>query len=219
MSIDSVSELLPFADADADARLGGALSFCFQGSYENVLLFDGDLVLDVLDGDFLESVVAADGQEADIIAVAGDLTVTGQIALYEYTPGLYVGGFTRAETLEGGDCEIYVKDGAFTHLVYGYYNDGTLETGEIETPWVINSDHDLRVNAPGAYRVDNMDYVDDADFSRENIAASFVAEVVDSEYDSIIVHKFLDRLRAGLPVLLPGARSLHGKPRQGLPHP
>ncbi|MER5418814.1 hypothetical protein [Streptosporangium roseum] len=196
MNAHPAPERLAFADADA--RLDGALSACFQGDYDTALVFDGDVVLD---GDFLEAVTPIGGQGADLIVITGDLTVTGPIALYENNPGLYVEGTTRAETLEGGDAEIYIQDGVFTHLVYGYYNHGILEAGEVETPWVINSDHDLRISAPGARHVDNHGSFSGAEFTDENIAEWFVPEVVHPEYGSILVGEFLDRLRSGLPVL------------------
>ncbi len=192
--------------ADADARVDGALSAAFEGDYRDVVLFDGDLTVD---GDFLSALEAMGAGDADIIAVAGDLTVDGPIALYETTPGLWVGGRTRGETLEGGDCEIYIGEGEFTYLVYGYYNDGILETGTVRVPWVVNDNHDLRVSASDAKMVDNHgDDDDDADFDRSNIAASFVPEVVDPKYDNIRVDVFLERLRAGQPVLSEGARTV-----------
>ncbi|MFG3702532.1 hypothetical protein ACGF5C_32355 [Micromonospora sp. NPDC047620] len=191
--------------AEADTRLVQALSASFEGNYDNVLLFDGDLVLE---GDFLDAVAGIGSlDDVDLVVITGDLTVSGPIALYEFLPGLYVGGTTRAETLEGGDCEIYIQDGTFTHLVYGYYNDGILEACTVETPWVINYNHDLSVSAPDARLVDNYGNDDNADFGSENIVESFVTEVVDPEYKSIKVPEFLERLRAGLPVLRPGART------------
>jgi hypothetical protein len=182
--------------SEADARLGGALSATFEGGYKTVALFDGDLTVDTLDA-----------AGCELIAVAGDLTVRGPIELYEYHPGLYVGGYTRAETLEGGDCEIYIGDGSFTHLVYGYYNDGILQTGTVEVPWVIRSDHDMRVTAPGAFLVDNFGHDADAHFAGETIPAAFVPEVVDPQHDELKVGPFLEHLRAGSPVLRVGAPS------------
>ncbi|MFI8813200.1 MULTISPECIES: hypothetical protein [unclassified Streptomyces] len=201
MTKNSVPERLSFAEANT--RLVPALSASFEREYDNVLLFDGDLVLE---GGFLEAVAGIGSLDGvDLVVVTGDLTVSGPIALYGSLPGLYVGGTTWAETLEGGDCEIYIQEGTFTHLVYGDYNHGILETRTIETPWVINYDHDLRVSAPGARLVDNYGHDDDADFGSANIVESFVAEVVDTEGESIDVPEFLERLRAGLPVLRPGA--------------
>lgn len=193
--------LVPFAEADA--ILDGALSESFQGEYATVLLVDGDLTVD---GDLLENLPGV--EEAELIAVRGDLTVHGRIASYETYPGLYVGGVTRAETLEAGDCEVYIQDGEFSYMVYGYYNDGILETGTVATPWVINSDHYMVLHAPGAYLVDERGEDDDADFTDENIVESFVPEVVDAEYQSLNVTAFLARLRAGLPVLRPGAMTM-----------
>ncbi|GAA3447763.1 hypothetical protein [Planomonospora venezuelensis] len=195
MNASAPSEHLTFADADA--RLDGSLSVCFQGDYDTVLFFDGDVVLGE---DFLQALGELGGREVDIVVITGDLTVSGPIALYDSTPGLYVEGTTRAETLEGGDAEIYIQDGVFTHLVYGYYNHGILEAGRVQTPWVINSDHDLRITAPDARHVDNCSAFSDAEFNRDNIVEWFVPEVVDREHGSIVVEKFLSRLRAGLPV-------------------
>ncbi|MGW1659251.1 leucine-rich repeat domain-containing protein [Streptomyces atratus] len=203
MTNNPAPERLSFTEADT--RLEQALDASFEGHYDNVLLFDGDLVLE---GDFSDAVAGIGSlDDVDLVVITGDLTVSGPIALYASLPGLYVGGTTRAETLEGGDCEIYIQDGTFTYLVYGDYNSGILETCTVETPWVINFDHDLRVDAPGARVVDNCGDDDEADFGSENIVESFVAEVVDPEYESIKVPEFLERLRAGLPVLRPGART------------
>ncbi|WP_415648343.1 hypothetical protein [Stackebrandtia soli] len=181
----------------ACARVEG-LAGVFEGHYETVLLVDGDLSIE---GDFLEGV--AKYGTADLVVVTGDLAVSGRIALYETIPGLYVGGGTTAETLEGGDCEIHIGVGDFTHLVYGYYNSGILSTGPVIVPWVINSDHDLRVSADGASYVDNYGDVmlDEADYTPDTIVEAFVLEVVDEEDECLDVTAFLERLRAGLPVL------------------
>ncbi|NUW40844.1 hypothetical protein [Nonomuraea rhodomycinica] len=202
------------AYADADARLGGALSAVFEGAgaspgYDEVLFFDGDLTLD---GDFLDAVNELRGGDAEgdveLIVVTGDLKVTGPIALYEDRPGLYVGGHTAAETLEGGEAEIYIHDGAFTYLVYGWYNHGSLRTGIVDTPWVIDYDHAMDVYAPGGRWVNNYDDDEDADFAvGDSIVEAFVPEVVDAEGRCLDVDAFLNRLRAGLPVLRPGART------------
>ncbi|UGT44124.1 hypothetical protein LTV02_12355 [Nocardia yamanashiensis] len=214
MSTFSMPDLLPYADVDA--RLGGVLSTEFEGAGDDpddptVLFFDGDLTLD---GDFLSAIAELRGVDdegdvdVELIVVTGDLTVNGPIALYEDRPGLYVGGCTRAETLEGGDAEIRIHDGTFTHLVYGYYNHGSLTAEVVDTPWVIDSDHYMALTAPGARWVDNLGVCDrDVDFVAGNgLDEAFVPEVVDDE-GRLAIDAFLDRLRAGLPVLRPGARS------------
>ncbi|GIJ43169.1 hypothetical protein Val02_00550 [Virgisporangium aliadipatigenens] len=189
--------IIPFAAADT--LLDGALTAEFQGDYTSVLYIDGALELD---GPFLAALGARiDLAGVELVAVAGDLTVAGPIELYQYHPSLYVGGFTRAETLEGGDCEIVVGDGAFTYLVYGYYNDGILRTGAVEVPWVINSDHDLDVDAPAARFVDNFGVDEDADYDARSIAGAFLPELLDPDGASLNVGSFLARLRAGGPVL------------------
>lgn len=190
--------LLSFAEADQ--IMEGVLSSTFQGGYESVALFEGNLEVE---GDFLTQVEAL-GATADIIVVRGDLTVRGDIALYETTPGLFVGGTTNAETLQGGDCELYINGGTFTHLVYGYYNDGILDAGRVTVPWVINSNHDLRLSPGGARLVDNYGDNDGADWGRSTIAQAFVPEVLDDD-GMLEVSAFLERLRAGEPVLKPGA--------------
>lgn len=188
--------------AQADARLDGDLSAAFEGRYKTVLLLDGDVTLE---GDFLVALRRLHRLNGvDVIAITGDLTVAGDIELDGARPGLYVAGTTRADVLVAGDAEVYLDDGTFTYLVYGYYNDGILDTGTVQTPWVINSDHDLRCTAPGARWIDNYGHDRDAEFTVANIAGSFVAEVVDPGYGTITVPAFVDRLRAGLPVLRPG---------------
>ncbi len=189
-------EILTFAAASE--RLGGTLGV-FEGSYASVLLFDGDLALD---GDFLAALPKIEKQRFDIVAVRGNLTVSGSIALYDERPGLWVGGVTRAETLEGGDCEIYIGAGKLDYIVYGEYNHGILDTGAVEVPWVINSDHDMRVNAPGARWINNFGNDDDYDFGTDNIAESFVPEVLDKSGSRIAVGAFVKHLRAKRPVLL-----------------
>jgi len=187
--------------ATADQRLEGALSAAFQGRYRTVLLFAGDLTID---GDLLPAVGKLTDERFDLIVVTGNLTVGGRIALYESLPGLFVRGTTTAETLEGGDCEIYIGDGTFTYFVYGYYNDGTLETGTVEVPWVINSNHDLRVSSGTAKRVDNYGDDDNCDFTRRrNIGQSFVADVLDD--DELDIGKLYTHLKAGKRVLVEGA--------------
>lgn len=188
--------------AEADAQLAGSLSAAFQGGYRSVAYFPGDVSIK---GDFLAGIAKLVTGEYSVIAIEGDLKVDGRIRLYDSRPGLYVGGSTTAETLEGGDCEAYLQDGRFTYFVYGYYNDGTLETSTVDTPWVINSNHDLRVDAPNAKTIDNYGDDDDADFGEANIATSFVAAVRDG--DEIDVEKFYKRLKARKPVLVAGAKT------------
>jgi hypothetical protein len=195
--------LLPFAEADA--VFGGALSRHFLGDHDTVLLFDGDLTVE---GDFLPAIEAMTGAPPHMVAVNGNLTVGGRIWLEDYTPGLFVKGFTRAETLEGGNAEIYIQDGAFTYLVYGFYIHGTLQTGVVETPWVITSScHDMEVTAPNARSIMHNYHFSGAaegyDFDKTNIVEAFVPEIVNVEYNSIDVKLFLERLRAGQPVLSP----------------
>jgi hypothetical protein len=194
--------LLPFDEADA--ALNGALSDCFQCDYETVLFCDGGLTVE---GDFLPGISRITSHDPGIVAVKGDLTVHGRIALYDFNPGLFVGGFTRAETLEGGNCEIYIQDGAFTFLVHGYDNDGILKAGELEVPWLVNYMHDLCVRAPNTLFIDNYAQNDNADFDRIRLGKVFAPEVIDANYNRINVDLFLERLQAGLPVLLPGAKS------------
>ncbi|MFI7694555.1 leucine-rich repeat domain-containing protein [Nonomuraea sp. NPDC049655] len=211
MSISATPASLSYADADA--RLSGALSAAFESEgessdHDGVLFFDGDLAVD---GDFLDAVNALrsgdDEDDVELIVITGNLTVNGPIALYEDRPGLYVGGRTEAETLEAGDCEIYIHDGAFTHLVHGCDNHGSLRTGTVETPWVIDSGHAMDVHAVGGRWVDNLGDAKNADYAKPGIVEAFVPEVVDAEDRCLDVDAFLDRLRAGLPVLRPGART------------
>jgi len=190
-------EILDFGVANE--RLASKLDV-FEGRYANVLLFDGDVTLE---GSMLSALAKIEKKPFDIIAVRGDLTVKGPIALYDERPGLWVGGTTRAETLEGGDCEIYIGAAKIEYLVYGEYNHGILDTGLVEVPWVINSDHDLRVNAPGARWIDN--FGNDYELGSDNIAESFVPEVLNEKNSSrISVAAFLEHLRAKRPVLSSG---------------
>lgn len=190
---------------DADERLNDALSDVFDSDeYRSVLLFEGDVHLD---GDILSAV---DTAGVDLIAVTGDLIVAGSVALYGRTPGLYVAGLTRAQALERGDADIHLTDGAFEYLVHERGVEGTLAVhGAVETPWVIVSGgFAVSFDAPGAYAVDDTgDVAVPVDFDRARVAASFVPEVLDADLGTIVIPAFLDRLRAGLPVLLAGARS------------
>ncbi|MGY0236162.1 hypothetical protein [Longispora urticae] len=188
---------------EADARLGGALTSAFDGRYATVLLFDGDLTVDGNFPDAFRDLLVE--RAVEVVVVTGNLTVTGRIGFHDSLPGLYVGGRTEAETLEAGDAEVHIHDGTFTYLVHGYHNDGTLRTGTVETPWVIEHEHVMEVHAPGALRVDEYGTAAHADFSGFGVAAAFVPEVVD-EHVELRIDEFLNRLRAGLPVLLPGAR-------------
>jgi len=104
--------------------------------------------------------------------------VHGRIRLYGDTPGLYVGGKTTAETVEGGDAEIYLHGGTFTYLVYGHYNHGILDNREGR-----HAVGDQRGSRSAVHRgqtnpvVDSYGDHDDFDFGRENISKSFVREV------------------------------------------
>jgi Leucine-rich repeat (LRR) protein len=194
-------EVLEFDDANQ--RLEEALSDNFEGGYETVLFIDGDASFE---GDFLEELEKICKDDYELIAINGDLEVKGRLASYESTPGLYVSGHTSAETLEGGDCEIYLGEGRFDYFVFGYYNDGILETGSVETPWLINSNHDLRVSSDDATSIDNYGDDDDYDFGSENIAESFVAEVLsDDDPNEIDIEAFYTHLKEGKRVLKPGA--------------
>ncbi len=200
-------EILDFDEADA--RLSGALSDSFQQScYEDVALFDGDLTID---GDFSDAMESLGAADASIIAVSGDLTVNGRIDLYGYLPGLYVSGFTRGETLECEDCEVYVS-GTITYAVYFCGNEG-MGFPDVDAPWVINHGRMLSCEPDEALIVDTRDSYwrgtdVRVDFDESNLAEAFVAEVVDHEEDEIRFDKFLERLRAGQPVLRDGARTL-----------
>jgi Leucine-rich repeat (LRR) protein len=198
----SKPEVLTFTEANE--RLDDALSV-FQGSYDTVALLPGD---HEFKGDLVKAVRKLVKGDFDLIAVEGDLVVDGRIQLYEATPGLYVGGSTKANTLEGGDCEIYLQHGTFACFVYGYYNDGTLETGGVDTPWVINSNHDLRVAAGKTTKwIDNYGDDDDYDFGSENIGTSFVEQVLGKSGNEIDIEAFYKRLVAGKSVLVEGAKT------------
>ncbi|MEV6524754.1 hypothetical protein AB0M43_22620 [Longispora sp. NPDC051575] len=201
MPQSATPELVPYAEADA--RLGGALTSAFDGGYATALLFDGDLTVA---GDFPDAFHDLLVTRAvEVVVVTGNLTVTGRVGFHDSLPGLYVGGRTEAETLEAGDAEVHIHDGTFTYLVHGYHNDGTLRTGTVVTPWVIEHEHVMAVHAPGALRVDEFGDAARADFAGVGVAAAFVSEVVD-EHVELRIDEFLNRLRAGLPVLRPGAR-------------
>ncbi|MEV3978188.1 hypothetical protein [Nonomuraea sp. NPDC049758] len=71
---------------------------------------------------------------------------------------------------------------------------------------MIDYDHAMDVYAPGGRWVNNYDDDDDADFAvGDSVVEAFVPEVVDAEDRCLSVDEFLDRLRAGLPVLWPEA--------------
>lgn len=194
VKVASRCELIEFAEADD--RLDSALSERFTGEYESVLFIKGRLVLE---GDFLEAIAELDDSEPDLIVIDGDLDVNGRIALPDATPGLFVSGETRALTLEGGECEIYIREGTFEYLVYGFGNEGILKTGRIKTPWVINEGHELRVMVRDAIKVDNDGDAENYDYNSENIEDSFVDEVLDG--NKLDMEAFLERLMDGDPVL------------------
>jgi hypothetical protein len=198
----SSPERLDFAAADR--RLDGALSRDLMGvalgvhCYRSVLLFPGDVTLD---GDLLDALRPLGLDGADLIVVVGDLTVNGRIALYAGTPALHVSGLTRAETLEAGDAEVQIGDGVFTHLVCGWGSNGILGAATVDTPWLINFYHEMWIaDVPRGYHLSTTDK-DGADFTAANIADRFVPDVVTADGTWVVVEEFLDRLRAGLPVL------------------
>ncbi len=194
VKIASQAEIIDFEQADE--RLDGALSDRFEQEYESILFITGSLDLE---GDFLEAIAEINDDEPELIVIDGDLDVKGRIALYDSTPGLFVTGTTRAQTLEGGECEIFIQDGTFEFLVYGESDEGVLAAGKVGTRWVINSGHDLRIKAKDAVWIDNEGDSEDYNFNSENIEDFFVEEVLDGK--QIDVEAFLERLMDGESVL------------------
>ncbi|MBN2400332.1 MAG: hypothetical protein JXI33_08355 [Candidatus Aminicenantes bacterium] len=194
VKIASHADIIEFEQADE--RLDGALSDDLEQEYESVLFITGDLELE---RDFLDGIAEINDEEVDLIVIDGDLDVRGRIALYDETPGLFVTGATRARTLEGGECEIRIQDGTFDFLVYGDGDEGVIFAGKVGTRWVINADHELRIQAGDAIWIDNEGDSEEYNFNSENIEDSFVEEVLDG--DRIDVEAFLERLMEGKPVL------------------
>ncbi len=200
-------EVLDFDEADA--RLDELLSCHIQQSCgEDVALFDGDLTID---GSFSDAMKSLGVANIAIIAISGNLTVNGPIDLYDYTPCLYVGGLIWAETLECEDSEVYVT-GTIKYAVYCCGNEGMGDV-DVSAPWVINHGRILSCEPREALIVDTRHpYWRGADarvdFDESNLVEAFVAEVVDHEENEIRFDKFLERLRAGQPVLREGARTL-----------
>lgn len=114
------------------------------------------------------------------------MTVNGRISLYEFNPGLFVSGYTKSKTLEGGDCEIYLQDGEIEYFVYGYYNDGKIKTEKIKTQFVINYDHNTFVLAENAIFVDNLnEREEDEDIEDEYEDIEDEYEEIEEEYEEL----------------------------------
>ena len=122
-----------------------------EGNYKSILYFEGDIILNEnLDFEFIEEFCVDKNLEFQVIVVNGNLTVNGRINLSEYHPALIVTGHTKAHTLEGGDCEIYIQDGIIDYFVLGNFNSGILHTKKIKTQFVINNEHHLIVDCEDA---------------------------------------------------------------------
>jgi hypothetical protein len=157
-----------------------------QGPCNSILYFESDVTLDEnLDFDFIENFCSTEGIEFQFIVVNGNLTVNGRINLPEEHPGLIVTGFTKAHTLEGSDCEIYIQDGEFDYFVHGDYASGILEAGTVKTQFVINTDHHLVINSSTAIFINNgSQVVDDYPYvySRSDFPSTFVEEVLSGNH-------------------------------------
>jgi Leucine-rich repeat (LRR) protein/predicted DNA-binding WGR domain protein len=188
---------------EADKLFEGALLSGFEDEVGDVLLFDGDVVVD---GDFLPTLTNGWGLEEgsfNMVAVRGDLTVKGDIHLDD-DPYLYVTGTTRAESLVGGNAWIRLHDAEFKYAVIGFYNDGSLHAKKVVTPWVVSFDHDLELEAEDAYWVHDDGH---GDFFGDDIPRCFVKGVLDSDGEDLDRQKFLQYLKAGKPVLKPNAKT------------
>lgn len=192
---------------EASEEVKGLLKY-IEGDCETILYFENNVVLNEdLNYDFFQKFSEKENINFQFIVINGDLTVNGCIDLSEDYPGLIVTGFTKAQTLEGGDCEIYIEDGAFDYYVYGHYNHGILKTGNVKTQFVINSDHHLIVSSKKAIFIDiYSDYGDDYDYYASDIATNFIAEVLDED-ERIDISKFYKYLKANKKVMKANAKT------------
>lgn len=129
----------------------------FDGAYQRVLVFDGNVKAK---GNFLTWVNALGAGDVDLIVVDGDLTVAGRVALEWTYPALLVTGVLRADTLEAIDAEVHLEDCVLKYLLLAKHNDGSLHAGRIEVPYVvIDSDHDTYAEIPKAKWLAEQDLV------------------------------------------------------------
>jgi Leucine-rich repeat (LRR) protein len=180
----------------------------FEGDFSPCLVWEGDTHLDgSLDYDF-----ASELGEICAIIVTGSLTVQGDVELYDYHPALWVQGDLVAESLQAGDCEIVIDgDARIAHLVYGYYNDGTLRIhGTTHTPLVINSDHCTEITpAPSATLINAYSNYDDFftyDYYSDDLEGILAKGLYDTEKEKIKLDALLEACRKKKAVFKKGAQ-------------
>ncbi len=193
-------EVVAFDDADSK------LTSCLQGGYERVLAITGNVSIT---GDFLAGIkkLQPKGAKYDVITIRGNVVVKGRLAMRDVRPCLSVSGTTTAETIEAGDCEMFLRGGTAKYFVLVEGNDGTLDAGKFKTPWVIDSDHDLEISTPkSTITVNQYGSSDSVDYNRSNIAKAFVPEVLEGEH--LDPDKLYARMKAKKPVLVKGAQTV-----------
>jgi Leucine-rich repeat (LRR) protein len=184
--------------------------------HEHVLFFDGDTLLTTtLDKDWARSVVETLDPEVSVddllIAVKGNLTVQGDIAIGDYHPLLLVIGHVTCDVLISGDDTIFITgDAHIKYAFYGHYNDGSIQVGGTTyVPYVINSDHSSGIAPSGAILINS--YSDHHDFFDYDYLNSILPDVIvpealnDGEFDE---RKFIELVRAGKTPFVAGAKSM-----------
>ncbi len=178
----------------------------FEGDFLPCLVWEGDTVLEhSLDYGFSQEC-----GEIGAFIVTGSLTVKGDVSLYEYHPALWVQGDLIAESLQAGDCEIVIGgDARIAHLVFGYYNDGTLRIdGTTYAPFVINSDHCTTLNpAPSTVLINAYSQHNDFfeyDYYSEDLERIFAKGLYNVEEERLEIDKLLERSRQKKAILKKG---------------
>lgn len=190
--------------------------------YSDVLVVEGDLAID---GDFHHgsSIVLPDGVDWSevLIAITGNLTVSGRVLFYDCYPGLWVAGETRAEAMVIGAPEVICKGLAtIKHYILGLGSDGRMDV-DATVPFVISErGHAVGVDASEALLIDSSgDYCRDRegyDYGSSDLETSFVAEVLTEDKCAIDDRKLYERLKTGLPVFLHGGDAETERLRLGL---
>ena len=183
-------------------------------SFSAYVLLDGDIEIDGnLEGETLEELFSSEEgprENHTLYIVAGNLKVNGEIYISESMPCLLVTGDVYCEVLHSFDNVIQICSDAYIKYAFnGNYNHGSITVqGTTHVPFLLNSDHDSRLN-PSDETISINYYSDWDDFFIYDYYASELSDVLikqalaDGEFD---YDRFIKVLRSGKSPLKKGAK-------------
>ena len=183
--------------------------------FDNFVLFDGHVEIntDLEEGTF-EELFFSDKESAEgntLFIVNGNLKVKGDIHFSEGMPCLLVIGDVLCDVLHSFDNVIHVTGDA--HIKYafnGNYNHGSITVeGTTHVPFLLNSDHDSRLNpTPDTIKINyytNWDDFFQYDYYAEDLYKVVIDELL-SEDDELEYDQFIEVLKSGKSPLKKGVK-------------